>query len=119
MLSSYFIIIEIKEPLSSHINKILFCKTIESAYDFAIYLKPYSYLVHLEINKLINESQQLNIIWTTNKNIFPIYVCKLLPINNYILDNLYQNNYNLNSSDLFLIKRIYENLISNSFITLN
>lgn len=119
MLLSYFLIIEIREPLSTHINKILFCKTIQDAYDFAIFLKPYSFINHLEINEVINKSQHINIIWNTNKNKFPIYICKLLPINNFILDNLYQNNYNLISSDLFLIKYIYENLISNNFITLN
>lgn len=109
MVKSYLIIIKTRQLLSTSISKIILFHNLDLAYEYAINL---TYSSSKEMVNTIDDVLTTNYVWKTQKNIFPIYECKLIPIENDIIWNIYQT-FPENEK---IIPYIYKELFINNLI---
>ncbi len=85
MSNSYLVILKTRQLLSLSISKVLLFSNIETAYEYAINIS-----VSKEKINTLEETIKTNIVWKSSKNTLPIYECKIIPVDNDILCNIYQ-----------------------------
>ncbi len=85
MSASYLVILKTKQLLSLSISKLVLFNNIETAYEYAINIG----VTKEKINTL-EETIKTNIVWKSKNNVLPIYECKIIPVDNDILCNIYQ-----------------------------
>ena len=85
MSNSYLVILKSRQLLSLSISKVVLFSNINLAYDYAINLSFYKE----KINTL-DDTIKTHLVWKGPKNNLPIYECKIIPIDNDILCNIYQ-----------------------------
>ncbi len=112
MSNGYFVTLKCKNVFNSNITKLFFFKNINDAYEYGIIIEPY---IKREILNTLDTSIKTNIIWASNRNVFPNYVCKIYEISNDTILNIYHsinipNNNNVNGNLTHLIKEIYRNI---------
>lgn len=109
MVTSYLIIIKSRQLLSSSIIKVILFNNLDLAYEYAINLHYGS--VKEKINT-IDEVLLTNYVWNTQKNVFPMFECKLIPIDNDLISNIYQTV----PENQKIIPYIYKELFVNNLI---
>jgi hypothetical protein len=105
----YLIEVETVNIFNSNINKIIFFKTAKHAYDYAIKLDP---LVKKDNIYSLEKAIKNNIIWESNKNIFPFYKCKIIEMDNDMMWGVYHCEKDKGN----LVQSIYKNLKINEVI---
>ena len=107
MSNSFLLILKSRTLISMSISKLIVFNDANLAYEFALNL-PYT---KDKINDL-NESLNSSLIWKSSKNLFPIYECKIIPVDNDILWNIYQTV----PENEKLIPYVYKELFINEII---
>ena len=108
MTQSYILILKSKNIFSSTITKLLLFQNIDDAYNYGLNL---DLQIDREIIYTLDKVIQNKILWTSNKNTFPYYTCKIYPILNDDLCNIYQNvKVSNNATNAYMIKEIYKNI---------
>ena len=108
MSQSYFLILKKYNLLSSSIDKLILFNNIELAYEFALNLN----ISSKDKENTIDQVLDTHIVWSTITNEFPIYICQIIPIDNDIMWNIYQNINDTNK----IIPCIYKELFINNLI---
>ncbi len=85
MSNSYLVILKTRQLLSMSISKVLLFNNIEIAYDYAININ-----VFKEKINTLEDTIKTHIVWKSQKNVLPIYECKIIPVDNDIMCNIYQ-----------------------------
>ena len=85
MSNSYLVILKSRQLTSLSISKVLLFSNIDLAYEYAINIA----LVKEKVNTL-EDTIKTHVVWKSSKRVLPIYECKILPIDNDILCNIYQ-----------------------------
>ncbi len=85
MSNSYLVILKTRQLLSLSISKVLLFNNIETAYEYAINIG----VTKEKINTL-EETIKTKFVWKSHKNVLPIYECKIIPVDNDIMCNIYQ-----------------------------
>lgn len=85
MSNSYLVILKNRQLLSMSISKVLLFNNIETAYDYAININVFKEKVNT-----LEETVKTHIVWKSHKNVLPIYECKIIPVDNDIMCNIYQ-----------------------------
>ncbi len=85
MSNSYLVILKTRQLLSLSISKVLLFNNIETAYEYAINIG----VTKEKINTL-EDTIKTHIVWKSSKAVLPIYECKIIPVDNDILCNIYQ-----------------------------
>ena len=109
MSKSYLIIIKTRQLLSTSITKVILFNNLDLAYEYAINLHYGS--VKEKVNT-IDEVLLTNYVWHTQKNIFPMFECKIIPVDNDLICNIYQT-FPENEK---IISYIYKELFINNLI---
>jgi hypothetical protein len=107
MSNSYLVILKIRQLLSISISKVVIFNNINFAYDYAMNL---SY--PKEKANTLDDVIKTRVVWKSGKSTLPIYECKIVPIDNDILCNIYQT---LPDNEK-IIPYIYKELIINEII---
>lgn len=108
MTNSYIVILKSKNIFSSNINKVYLFSSLDNAYEYAVNLEQ-----HLK-KDLINTQEiaiNTNLVWKS-KNTFPYWSCKIYPIDNDVIWNIYQGT----EQDKYLVQYLYKNLKINDLI---
>jgi len=106
MSNSYLVILKIRQLLSISISKVVIFNDINSAYEYAMNL---SY--PKEKANTLDDVIKTRLVWKS-KSILPIYECKIIPIDNDILCNIYQT---LPDNEK-IVPYIYKELVINEII---
>lgn len=107
MSNSYLVVLKSRQLLSLSISKVVLFANINTAYDYAINLG-----FNKEKINTIEDTLKTNIAWKSSKSVLPIYECKIIPIDNDILCNIYQT---LPDNEK-IIPYIYKELFINEII---
>jgi len=106
MSNSYLVILKIRQLLSISISKVVIFNDMNSAYEYAMNL---SY--PKEKANTLDDVIKTRLVWKS-KSTLPIYECKIIPIDNDILCNIYQT---LPDNEK-LVPYIYKELVINEII---
>jgi hypothetical protein len=109
MLKSYFVIVKKRYLFTSSIEKIILFNNLDIAYEYALDIN-----MNIRKDKIntINQVLDTQIVWSSAINVFPIIICKIIPIDNDIMWNIYQTIHDKQK----IIPHIYKELLINNFI---
>lgn len=108
MSNSYLVLLKTRQILNISISKVVLFNSMNLAYDYALNLN----YPKDKINT-IDDAIKTYQVWKSYKNSsLPIYECKIIPIDNDILCNIYQT---LPDNEK-IIPYIYKELIINEII---
>ena len=106
MSNSYLVILKTRQLLSITTSKVVLFNNINSAYEYAMDLT-----YPKEKDNTLDDVIKTRLVWKS-KSTLPIYECKIIPIDNDILCNIYQT---LPDNEK-LVSYIYKELIINEII---
>lgn len=112
MTDSYFLVLKTKNVFNSTVNKVIFFKSYDDAYNYGMNL---DILNKKEILYTKEETLEHNILWISNTKNYPRLVCKIIPISNDLLLNLYLT-WIGNEQERYLIQSIYKALKINNLL---
>jgi len=85
MSNSYLVILKSRQLTSLSISKVVLFSNIDLAYEYAINMG-----FNKEKVNTLDETIKTNVVWKSSKRVLPINECKIIPIDNDILCNIYQ-----------------------------
>lgn len=109
MSNSYLVIIKSRQLLTTSITKVILFNNIDLAYEYALNLN----IANKEKVNTLDEVIKTNVVWKSIKSVFPIYECKIFPIDNDTICNIYQTLSENEKIIPYIFKELYINDIIN------
>ena len=88
MSTSFILVLKKKNIFNSTINNLIIFQNIQDAYEYGLTLE---LSIARNIVNTLDTVKSNNILWTSKKDVYPYVVCKIYPILNDVLWNIYQN----------------------------
>lgn len=110
MSNGYIVVLKNKNIFNSQINKVIMFKSFDIAYEYGKNLEPF---MKKEIVYTKEEVEKNHVLWITSKNSFPQITCKIYPISNDTLLNIYLT---IQEGEKNIIQFLYKNLKVNNLI---
>lgn len=107
MSNSYLVILKSRQLTSLSISKVILFSNINIAYEYAMNIA-----INKEKVNTLDDTIKTRTVWKSSRNILPIYECKIIPVDNDILCNIYQT---LPDNEK-IIPYIYKELFMNDII---
>ena len=108
-MTAYLLELKVINIFNTNITKVFIFKNKEEGYNFAKTMEPF---IKKEIINPIEKLENSPIVWISNTNILPRYVCELKPLDNNVLWGFY-----MDSREPQIIHNIYKNLKINNFVS--
>jgi len=110
MSNGYLVVLKNKNIFNSQINKVIMFRSFDIAYEYGKNLEPF---LKKEIIYTKEDVNKNHVIWITSKNSFPQITCKMYPISNDTLLNIYLT---IQDGEKNIINFLYKNLKVNNLI---
>lgn len=108
MSNSYLVIVKTRNLTSMTISKMIMFSNSSNAYEYALNIP-----MTKEKFNTIEKALETNLVWRSSKNSLPIHECKLIPVDNDILCNIYQTVPDNEKLMTYIYKELFINEIIN------